>query len=277
MKRLVIIGVSLGLLFFAGVFFLAAKSGNSDEAFSKKLLAPPPSSIPEELWKDFTLNGQIPVWNYYFDGTYSTPKVYTKTDYDAYIQKSLRREVHYYGETDTFLYQALDEMANEIRGKEVGVIGSVDPWYEGILLSYGAKPVVIEYNLITTSDSRVTYLTPSQFSKNPRKFDLVLSISSTEHDGLGRYGDPIDPDGDLKSMCTFKEMLTPNGKLLIAVPVGQDALVWNAHRIYGPKRLKLLFKGWKPIKYYGFSYDQTLNRPLFDFYQPVFLLEPKHV
>jgi hypothetical protein len=30
--------------------------------------------------------------------------------------------------------------------------------------------------------------------------DFVFSFSSWEHDGLGRYGDPIDPWGDVKAM-----------------------------------------------------------------------------
>ncbi len=34
-------------------------------------------------------------------------------------------------------------------------------------------------------------------------FDMALSISSFDHDGLGRYGDPLDPVGDLKAMRTF--------------------------------------------------------------------------
>ena len=32
------------------------------------------------------------------------------------------------------------------------------------------------------------------------RFDVVLSISSVEHDGLGRYGDALDPDADLHAM-----------------------------------------------------------------------------
>lgn len=30
--------------------------------------------------------------------------------------------------------------------------------------------------------------------------DFAVSYSSWEHDGLGRYGDPIDPWGDIKAM-----------------------------------------------------------------------------
>ena len=30
--------------------------------------------------------------------------------------------------------------------------------------------------------------------------DVIVSFSSLEHDGQGRYGDPLDPDGDLVAM-----------------------------------------------------------------------------
>lgn len=30
--------------------------------------------------------------------------------------------------------------------------------------------------------------------------DFAISYSSWEHDGLGRYGDPVDPWGDVKAM-----------------------------------------------------------------------------
>lgn len=237
--------------------------------------ASPPTVVPENLRVDYTLNGQIPVAYLYLDGTYSEPLVYSIEEINSYIQKAVRRETSYYGATDLYLYQLLNDLVDEIKGKEVAVIGSTTPWYESILISYGARPVVIEYNSVSTPDSRITYLKPEQYWKNPRKFDFVLSISSIEHDGLGRYGDPIDPNGDLKSMTEMRKMLTPTGKLIIAFPVGPDQLIWNAHRIYGPIRLKMLFSDWTPIKCYGFTNDRFINQPLGNAtYQPIFILRP---
>jgi Caenorhabditis protein of unknown function, DUF268 len=53
-----------------------------------------------------------------------------------------------------------------------------------------------------------------------------------EHIGLGRYGDVIDPDGDLKSISELKRVLSPSGSLLVVLPVGMPRIVFNAHRIY---------------------------------------------
>lgn len=53
-----------------------------------------------------------------------------------------------------------------------------------------------------------------------------------EHVGLGRYGDPLDPRGDLKAARELQRVLAPGGQLLLVVPVGRQRIVFNAHRIY---------------------------------------------
>lgn len=53
-----------------------------------------------------------------------------------------------------------------------------------------------------------------------------------EHVGLGRYGDPLDPEGDLKAMAELKRVLAPGGSLLFVVPLGRPRIMFNAHRIY---------------------------------------------
>ena len=53
-----------------------------------------------------------------------------------------------------------------------------------------------------------------------------------EHVGLGRYGDPLDPDGDLKAIAELKRVLSVGGTLLFVVPVGKPKIMFNAHRIY---------------------------------------------
>jgi SAM-dependent methyltransferase len=53
-----------------------------------------------------------------------------------------------------------------------------------------------------------------------------------EHVGLGRYGDPLDPEGDLKAVAELTRVLSPGGSLLFVVPVGRPKIAFNAHRIY---------------------------------------------
>jgi hypothetical protein len=65
--------------------------------------------------------------------------------------------------------------------------------------------------------------------------DSIASLSCMhviEHIGLGRYGDPLDPDGDLKAIGELVRVLAPGGDLLVAVPIGRPRVEFNAHRVY---------------------------------------------
>lgn len=53
-----------------------------------------------------------------------------------------------------------------------------------------------------------------------------------EHIGLGRYGDRIDAEGDLKAIKELKRVVAIDGFLLFVVPVGIPKIMFNAHRIY---------------------------------------------
>ena len=61
----------------------------------------------------------------------------------------------------------------------------------------------------------------------------ISCMHTVEHVGLGRYGDPIDPDGDLKAIKESKRVTAKNGSLLFVVPIGGTSKIeFNAHRIY---------------------------------------------
>jgi hypothetical protein len=65
-----------------------------------------------------------------------------------------------------------------------------------------------------------------------RSISSLSCMHVVEHIGLGRYGDPLDPDGDLKAIAELKRVLAPGGSLLFVVPVGRPRTMFNAHRIY---------------------------------------------
>jgi len=68
-------------------------------------------------------------------------------------------------------------------------------------------------------------------------------MHTVEHVGLGRYGDPIDPTGDLKAMAELKRVVAPGGNLLFVVPIGQPKLLFNAHRVYSYQMIIDAFAG----------------------------------
>lgn len=78
-----------------------------------------------------------------------------------------------------------------------------------------------------------------------RKFDYILNVSTTEHIGLGRYGDVLNPSGDLETMVHLRGWMGPDSKQILTVPVGQDAVVGHWHRVYGEKQLPRLLDGYE--------------------------------
>jgi len=207
---------------------------------------------------------------------------------------------------------------------DVLVLGSQDPWYESILLAHSAKTVVtMEYNNLTYQHPQILTTTPQQFraarlrSKSdereesavsssysgPLLFDVILAISCVDHDGLGRYGDPIAPDGDLLTMDEIKGWIktkqqrqqerterlkettetenrsnrsVSSGLLLLSAPIGPDLLVWNLERRYGNIRLPLLIQGWTVKNRIGWLEEKLTTAANFrQRYEPILILSPQ--
>lgn len=71
--------------------------------------------------------------------------------------------------------------------------------------------------------------------------DSLSCMHVVEHIGLGRYGDPIDPKGDLNAISELNRVISHGGSLLFVVPVGIKKIAFNAHRIYSYKQVLSYF------------------------------------
>jgi hypothetical protein len=72
------------------------------------------------------------------------------------------------------------------------------------------------------------------------RLDFVVSYSSLEHSGLGRYGEEPDADADAAALAQAWCALRPGGVFVLGVPMTCDytgAITFNAHRFYGWRRL----------------------------------------
>lgn len=86
---------------------------------------------------------------------------------------------------------------------------------------------------------------PADLLSLPFKDNSIPSLScmhTVEHVGLGRYGDAIDYDGDLKAVKELKRVLAVGGHLLFVVPLGRESRIFfNAHRVYTKQHVLDLF------------------------------------
>lgn len=243
------------------VFPPPPKTYRSCKEIAKRLLdlKPPevlaPKRFPDEMLDNFTLNGQITIqYTHYvniYNGADALESVWSFDNITEYRQRARARQpFHYFGDTYN-VYKSLDKWGLEgVWGKTGIVVGSERPWVESILLEYGARHLTtIEYGSLKSQHPQIATLFPFQTYKlllegRWEPVDFAYSFSSLEHSGLGRYGDPIDPFGDFEALQQISCLVKPGGFLFLGVPSAGDCIVFNGHRIYGPKRLERVFEGW---------------------------------
>ena len=67
--------------------------------------------------------------------------------------------------------------------------------------------------------------------------DSIESLSclhAVEHIGLGRYGDPIEPDGWIAALRECSRLLAPGGRFYLGTPIGRERLNFNSGRVFSP-------------------------------------------
>ena len=70
-----------------------------------------------------------------------------------------------------------------------------------------------------------------------QSLESLSCLHVIEHIGLGRYGDPLDPDGWAKGLKELQRVLKPGGELLIGTPCGRSRVVFHAHRVFSPPQI----------------------------------------
>lgn len=74
--------------------------------------------------------------------------------------------------------------------------------------------------------------------------ESISCMHTVEHIGLGRYGDTIDPDADIRAIEELKRVTKSGGNLIFVVPIGKTAKIeYNAHRIYAYNQVMNYFDG----------------------------------
>ena len=172
-----------------------------------------PQLPPDVLMPFYTLHGLAEFdTSMYFNQTYLEGNAYTpvwsETMINEWIEKVRpafqRRPYKFsgYGVATTRFVRVLRNYIT-LTDKRVLVIGTENPWLEAAALILGAAEVVtLEYGKIISEHPRISTLTPAKIrelyrSKQLDLFDVVLTFSSLEHPGLGRYGDALNPWGDI--------------------------------------------------------------------------------
>lgn len=225
----------------------------------------PPLISPGRHMKAFTLDGKVDLIHWYMDFE-------KQNNGEGYVWmvddvESIRLNDTCY-EWNRFCLLSMAKYARYIVNKRGAVIGSQTPWAEAMLLEIGAKHITtIEYMEITTDHPQLSTKTPFSLAKEylslsqkqreeQYNYDFIFTFSSIEHDGLGRYGEPVNPYADLETVARIFCLLKPGGLLFLGMPTGYDMIFFNSHRIYGKYRMQLILSmQWEFIDILGATYS----------------------
>lgn len=86
-------------------------------------------------------------------------------------------------------------------------------------------------------------------------FDVVISLSTIEHIGLGFYKEKLNNEGDRDAVEKVKRILKPKGTFLLTVPFGKPTDS-NWYRVYNRKRIVNLLEGFKIFAWEVFAERQ---------------------
>ncbi len=104
------------------------------------------------------------------------------------------------------------------------------------------RPITAHLDGLTTMPGTVLKL-----PFNDNEVPGLTTMCVLEHIGLGRYGDPINPNGTEDAVAEIARVIAPRGIVIYSVPVGRDLLEFNANRRFRYEKAKSLFKGWEIV------------------------------
>ena len=167
----------------------------------------PPRKIPDWLLKDFSYSGKVQikyegpltstntVSTYYDDskGTYHTSH-WNETVF-SWVEKSLDDPENRgpYGTKWTDMIDDFMKNHIDLKDKTVLIVGSSFPWLEVLALRNGAKKVLsVDYFQIKSDHPQIETMPVMELNKrfldkSLPQLDVMISYSSLEHSGLGRY------------------------------------------------------------------------------------------
>ena len=86
--------------------------------------------------------------------------------------------------------------------------------------------------------------------------DSLSCLHALEHFGLGRYGDPLDYQGHLRGWENMHRILKPGGKFYFSVPIGEQRIEFNAHRVFSVAYLLGLMEGRYAVDSFSYINDR---------------------
>ena len=144
------------------------------------------------------------------------------------------------------IYQRMPKVHYDIGSRLDGFIAH--------LLSYSIPVKMIDIRPFPTAIEGLETIiddatTLHQFDDN--SIESLSALCSLEHFGLGRYGDPINPEACFICFESIKRKLKVGGHLYLSLPVGRERVEFNAHRVF---YVQTIIDNFSDLKLMDFAY-----------------------
>ena len=176
----------------------------------------------------------------------------------TYVEKAFRWDSGHHKEyyVDFECSFAADCITN-INPGSILDIGSYRHFLIGLLAHYKVTTIDIRERSTDLKNETIITCDAKNIPLQDNSFDMVLTLCSIEHFGLGRYGDEFDLDGDIKAILEFMRVLKSNGHFVFSIPItkGQSFIAFNAHRVYSYEMIRSFCKDLELVNEEFFSFD----------------------
>ena len=120
----------------------------------------------------------------------------------------------------------------------VGILSQFVKW-----ISVDIRPIKSELEGLDCKAGSVLAL-PFKDNEVP----CLTTMCVLEHIGLGRYGDPLNPNGTNEAVQEIRRVIAPGGIVIFSVPIGMEELVeFNANRRFRFQQALAFFRGWQLV------------------------------
>ncbi len=117
---------------------------------------------------------------------------------------------------------------------------------------------VFDIRPLSTTIPNINFTQADLMQLDSSLLNYTMSISclhTIEHFGLGRYNDPIDPEGHLKGLANINRVLCPGGIFYFSTPIGPQRIEFNAHRVFSLVYLLNLFNSGYDLVHFSYIDD----------------------
>ena len=73
-----------------------------------------------------------------------------------------------------------------------------------------------------------------------RYCDSLSCLHALEHFGLGRYSDPVNPQGYAQGFSNMADLLKQGGVFYLSTPIGKERVEFNANWVFDPRTILAL-------------------------------------